>query len=97
MEFDDGSMVNEKLLTEHENELDDMLLTEENIIMDDNEDAYVMLSGENSPNEDELDYNGRDRIREEIEMDCTSVHLPPVDDSEYKDDEEADAALTSGR
>ena len=35
MEFDDASMANEKLLTEHENELDDMLLTEENIIIDD--------------------------------------------------------------
>lgn len=40
MEFDEEGMVNEKLLTEHENELDDMLLTEENIMMDDDDHPF---------------------------------------------------------
>ena len=89
MEFDDG-MVNEKLLTEHENELDDMLLTEENIMMEDDDGDYVIQSGEHTPNDDEDDFNVRDKIRQEVEDDCTAVHLPPADESEFKEDEDFD-------
>ena len=37
MNFDDGNLAGEKLLTEQEEELDDMLLDEGNIMMDDHD------------------------------------------------------------
>ncbi|TNV86127.1 hypothetical protein FGO68_gene14398 [Halteria grandinella] len=99
MEFDDEVVVNEKLLTEHENELDDMLLTEENIMIDDDDDhAFYMHSGENTPNDDEeRDFTCKDRIIQEMEQDCTSVHLPPADDSEFKEEEDVEVTHTTGR
>jgi hypothetical protein len=90
MEFGDSGAEEERKLpfNNHENELDDMLLTEEAIMIDEDEEPLRVQSDDESEEEDfGLDRRLDDLILNEIDRDCTAVHLPPADedDQDYID------------